>query len=152
MKAKYRLDPETGEMIKCHNELGQEVPDPVPVAPPIGFVREPPLHERIRAMVQAEWLRAKEAKEVESPEEADDFRMPDDDDPREARYALEPGFEDEWEENYNPPEDFKEMKQRLIDAGWKPPEKGQEVSAVKPAKSDAPAKPLDASQAAKNEA
>jgi len=153
MKEKYRLDPKTGEFVECMTETGQEIPDPVPMAPPVGFKRQQPLHERIRAMVQHEYLRASQKGEVETPEEADDFVVGDEDDPRYGeRFALMPGHEHDWEENYNPPKDFKEMKERLIAAGWKaPPEKGQEVSAEKPAKSDASAKPLDASQAPKVE-
>lgn len=100
---------------------GREIPDPVPMAPPIGFRASPPLHELIRARVQHEFERMRAAREVESPEEADDFRIPGEetDDPRESRFALMPGYE--WEENYEPPQDFAEMRQRLIDAGWTPP-------------------------------
>lgn len=123
MKAKYRLNPETGELVEVLNSDGQEMPDPTPMAPPIGWTREPPLHERIRAMVQHEFNRARAEADYESPEEAEDFRLPGDDDtdPREGRFAVAPGFEDEWEDNYEPPADFKDMKQRLIDAGWTPP-------------------------------
>lgn len=148
-KEKLRLDPETGEFVPVLTEGGAEIPDPVPMAPPVGFIRQQPLHERIRAMVQHEYLRARQMEDVESPEEADDFVLPDEDDARYGeRFAMMPGHEHDWEDNYEPPRDFKDMKQRLIDAGWKPPpEKGQEVSAVQPAKSDVSAKPLEPSQA-----
>ena len=147
-KEKLRLDPKTGEFVPVLNEEGQELPDPTPMAPPVGFKREPPLHERIRAMVQHEFLRARAEADFESPEEADDFVIDDDgDDPRDARFALQPGHEHDWEENYSPPKDFKEMRDRLIKAGWSPPEyvgEGQEHSAVKPAKSEKKSNVLDA--------
>lgn len=110
-----------GEVVPLLDEYGREIPDPTPMAPPVGFVRRPPLHERIRAMVQDEFARLRSAEEVESFEEADDFVIPgeDGDDPREGRFALQPGFE--WEENYEPPRDFREMRERLVAAGWTPP-------------------------------
>lgn len=150
-KEKFRLDPKTGEFVQVLNGEGQEIPDPTPMAPPVGFVRQVPLHERIRAMVQHEFERAKQSAEVESPEEADDFVLPDEEDARYGeRFAMMPGHEHDWEQNYEPPKDFKDMKKRLVDAGWTPPpEKGQEASAEKPAKSDVSEKPLDASQASK---
>lgn len=152
MKEKLRLDPKTGEFVRVLSETGQEIPDPTPMAPPVGFIRQVPLHERIRALVQHEFLRQRSAGEYESPEEADDFVIGDEDDPRFGeRFAVMPGHEHDWEDNYDPPKDFKEMKDRLIAAGWTaPPEKGQEASAVKPAKSDEKEKPLDASQAGDN--
>lgn len=119
-KEKVRIT-DSGEVLNVLTEDGHEIPDPTPVAPPIGFVRREPLHERIRAMVQHEFQRAQAMREVESPEEADDFRVPDEDDPREARFALMPGYE--WEDNYEPPADFGEMHRRLVDLGWTPPAK-----------------------------
>lgn len=139
-----------GEVLNVLTEDGREIPDARPMAPPVGFVRREPLHERIRAMVQHEFNRARAASEVESPEEADDFVIPgdNDEDPREARFAVLPGYE--WEDNYEPPETFKEMRERLIAAGWSPPvAKGQETSSVQPGeKGEASEKALDASQTA----
>lgn len=148
MKEKFRLDPKTGEFIPVLTDDGAEIPDPTPMAPPVGFIRHTPLHERIRAMVQHEYQRARENDDVETPEEADDFLVPDEEDARYGeKFAMMPGHEHDWEENYEPPKDFKDMKQRLIDAGWKPPEKDQENSAVKPAKSDEKSNSLEPSQA-----
>lgn len=120
MKEKVRVTPQ-GEVLNVHTEDGMEIPDPTPMAPPIGFVRREPLHERIRALVQHEYNRARSMQEVETPEEADDFVIPGDEgeDPREARFAMLPGHE--WEENYEPPSNFKEMRERLVAAGWTPP-------------------------------
>lgn len=61
---------------------GREIPDPTPVAPPIGYVKQPSLHEQIREMVRSERL-AQEAAAAgfETFEEADDFDVGDDFDP-----------------------------------------------------------------------
>lgn len=145
MKDKYWIDRD-GVLMPFHNAEGQELLDPTPVAPPIGFVREPPLHERIRAMVQAEHARLREAQDVESFDESEDFRIPgeESDDPREDRFALMPGHE--WEENYNPPKDFKEMHQRLVDAGWTPPspQEGQGAPPAGSIQRNPQQEPLDA--------
>lgn len=121
-KEKVRVDKD-GQVLNVLTEEGYEIPDPVPMAPPVGFVRREPLHERIRAMVQHEFQRTRAMSEVETPEEADDFVIPGEegDDAREPRFALMPGFE--WEENYDPPADFGEMHRRLVDLGWTPPAK-----------------------------
>lgn len=143
MKEKLRLDPKTGEFIPVLNEQGQEIPDPVPMAPPVGFKRRQPLHERIRAMVQHEYMRARQYEEVETPEEADDFLLPDEEDPRYGeKFAMMPGHEHDWEENYQPPKDFRDMHERLVKAGWKPPE-SQEKPATDVNKSEKPAVSLD---------
>ena len=149
VKEKLRVSAETGEYVPALTEDGRELPDPTPMAPPVGFKRSPPLHERIRALVQHEFEKKSAEEGYESPEEADDFEFAEDD-AREGRFALAPGHEHEWEENYEPPKDFKDMKQRLIDAGWTPPAKGQEKSAVKPATSEKSAISLDAATAADN--
>lgn len=137
MKERLRLDPKTGEFISVMSPEGYEIPDPTPMAPPVGFKRQVPLHERIRAMVQHEYLRARALEEVETPEEADDFLVPDEagEDPREARFGLMPGHEHDWEDYYEPPKDFKDMHKRLVEAGWKPPEKSGA-----PPSTDAPSK------------
>lgn len=59
--------------------FGREVPDPVPVAPPVGFNRQPTMVEHIRHLVRSEALRqAAEAAGAESFDEADDFEVADD--------------------------------------------------------------------------
>lgn len=62
-------------------ELGKEFPNPVPMAPPLGFVPQPPLWETIRAMVARGMSEAAAAQEAETFEEADDFEVGDDYDP-----------------------------------------------------------------------
>lgn len=79
-------DPVTGEVFDHKGRRltagGAEVPDPSVIAPPIGFVRQPPLHELIRQMVRSEQL-AQEALAAgaETFEESDDFDVEDDPDP-----------------------------------------------------------------------
>lgn len=139
-KERLRLDPKTGEFISVMTDTGQEIPDPIPMAPPVGFKRQVPLHERIRAMVQHEFLVAKGKGEYETPEEADDFVIQDEDDARYGeRFAMLPGHEHEWEENYDPPKDFVDMKDRLVKAGWTPPK--VDAPASSDASSQAPADP-----------
>lgn len=93
------IDPNTGEILnvkgKPLNEHGQELPDPTPMAPPIGFKRQPTMVEYIRDMVRSERLRQEaEAMGHESFEEADDFDVGDDDD-----FDPKSG----WENDFDPP-------------------------------------------------
>lgn len=61
-----------------YNELGQEMPDPTPIAVPAHFKRPPSLQEQIKSLIRNELSqRASEADE-ESFEEADDFELDDD--------------------------------------------------------------------------
>lgn len=64
--------------MKKMDELGREIPDPVPRAPPVGFRRELSMAERVRRMVRSETL-ALEAERAgyESFAEADDFDVDD---------------------------------------------------------------------------
>lgn len=58
---------------------GREIPDPVPMAPPIGYIKQPSMVEHIRNMVRSEQLRmAAEEAGAESFEEADDFDVGED--------------------------------------------------------------------------
>lgn len=66
-----------------HDEYGRELLSPVPVAPPVGYTKHVSLAEQIRAMVRSEALRYHaETSGYESFEEADDFDVGDDFDPR----------------------------------------------------------------------
>lgn len=67
---------------KRQNVAGQELPDPTPMAPPVGYNKQPSLSERIRDMVRSEHLRhAAETAGAETFEEADDFDVGDEYDP-----------------------------------------------------------------------
>lgn len=61
------------------DENGWEIPDPTPVALPIGAKRPESLQQQIARMVRSQFLLRRQADGFESPEEADDLD-PDDDD------------------------------------------------------------------------
>lgn len=86
------VDRETGQVMsqddvefaytrQGRHEIGREFPNPMPLAPPIGFVPQPPIWEQIRAMVQRELSATAGANDAETFEEADDFDVGDDFDP-----------------------------------------------------------------------
>lgn len=57
-----------------YNKRGEEIPDSTPVALPVGFTRPKTLQQTMRELLRnEEFLRAQEAAEVESFDEADDF-------------------------------------------------------------------------------
>lgn len=61
------------------NESGQLMPNPVPVAPPVGYERKPSLAEQIRDAVRSEQLAAAaRAAGAETFEESEDFDVEDD--------------------------------------------------------------------------
>lgn len=70
-----------------YDENGHEVPDPTPIALPIGFKRPESLQEQIARMVRSHFLLGRQAEGYETPEEADDLD-PDD---------GEPDFSSRWE-------------------------------------------------------
>lgn len=87
-----------GEIVKLNSkgrrqdERGWEIPDPTPLAPPIGYVYQVPLAEQIRNMVRSETLRqVAENAGAETFEEADDFDVGDDIDPH-----------SQWENEFDP--------------------------------------------------
>jgi len=76
---------------------GREKPDPTPIAPPIGYKKQPSLHDQIRAMVRSEKLRMEaEMAGFETFEEADDFDVGDDLDPTSP-------YEEQFEGDLLPP-------------------------------------------------
>lgn len=65
------------------DDRGRELLDPRPVAPPVGYKRQPSMVEHIRNMVRSEMLaQAAQQADVDTFEEADDFDVGDDYDPR----------------------------------------------------------------------
>lgn len=84
-KSKIHLDP-----------MGNEVPDPTPIAPPVGYKRTKPIREQLREMVVSHHL-AEEARRAghETFAESDDFDVDDDFDPRSP-------FEEQFEPMPNP--------------------------------------------------
>jgi len=72
---------------------GREVVSSVPMAPPIGWKKQPSMIDHIRNLVRSERLRQEvEAAGFETPEEADDFDIGDDYDPQSP-----------YEHNFDPP-------------------------------------------------
>lgn len=62
---------------------GREVMDPKPIAPPIGYKKAPSISDTIRNMIRSERLKQEaEAQGYETFEEADDFDVGDDYDPK----------------------------------------------------------------------
>lgn len=74
------------------DDAGREILDPTPMAPPVGYKRSIPLRDQIRDMVRSERLAAEAAAAgAESFDEANDFDVDDDFDPRSP-----------WEEFFDP--------------------------------------------------
>lgn len=60
------------------DELGREVLDPTPMAPPVGYKKQPSMVDIVRDMVRSERLKAEAAAAgYESFEEAEDFDIAD---------------------------------------------------------------------------
>ncbi|QKI28947.1 hypothetical protein 1 [Kummerowia striata microvirus] len=104
------------------NDEGELIPDPVPVAPPIGYKRQPTMVEIIRNMVQSEKL-AEEARAagMETFEESEDFDVGD-----ENAEELRSGFEND----FDPP--IAEIA-AAVDEAKKPVDKVPEKPEPKPA-------------------
>ncbi|WMC01500.1 hypothetical protein [Microvirus D_HF4_371] len=86
------VDGETGEIVsqdfveesytrEGRRTIGKEYPNPIPLAPPIGYVPQKPIYEQIREMVKRELAQVADDEGQESFEEADDFDVGDDFDP-----------------------------------------------------------------------
>lgn len=66
---------------------GKEMPDPVPMAPPVGYSPPPDIMQLIHSMIRNEEFRKSlAANEVETFEESDDFEFDDDDEFGETEY------------------------------------------------------------------
>lgn len=79
---------------------GRELPDPTPMAPAIGFKRQPTIADRLREIVRSEHMRiAAEEAGKETFEEADDFDVGDEDD-----YNPRSPYEIPFEKFFDPPE------------------------------------------------
>lgn len=62
-------------------EDGREIVSSTPMAPPLGFIKQPSLHELMRAMVLAHHDQIRRGVDAETFEEADDFDVDDQDEP-----------------------------------------------------------------------
>ncbi|UYD39205.1 MAG: hypothetical protein [Wigfec virus K19_143] len=96
LREKLQMSPEAYEAkLKAKDQTleGREIPSAVPMAPPIGYKKQPSMVEHIRNMVRSEMVRqAAEAKGFETFEEADDFDVADDLEPL-SGYENDPQFE-----------------------------------------------------------
>lgn len=75
------------------DERGREIPDPNPMAPPVGYFRQPSMFDNLRGMI-AHYHRDLAEQGLETPEEADDFDVGDD---------FEPSSP--YEHDFDPPAD-----------------------------------------------
>lgn len=80
-----KFDPETG--VQITDGFGREIPDPVPLEPPLGFVEAPSMFDIVQQQVRRELNRIAEVQGVESLEDAFDFDIPDD--PMDAQTQYE---------------------------------------------------------------
>lgn len=106
------IDPDTGSFI----------PDPTPMAPPIGYKKQPSMVELVREMVRSERLRQEvEAAGQETFEEAEDFDIGDD----------PPDLKSGWENDFDPP------LEELMSAGREALKEKARKEAEKPAQKSA---------------
>lgn len=145
-KSLEMIDPDTGEVrvVKVHNEKGQELPDPVPMAPPLGYEKPLSMFDIQRAQIRAEHhrLRQLELEQLEETvDEANDFDVEHDleDQPSLYEEKFDPvDFEvrsrlrqAEFREKYNERVDGLPEQQRSLLNGdnlGKPFERGKEVA------------------------
>lgn len=64
-----------------HTEGGSEKPNPVPMEPPVGYVKQPSIFENVRAMVRAEMAKRMEF-ENDPHSDEEDFDVDDDEFPQ----------------------------------------------------------------------
>lgn len=107
------------------NDKGEEVLDNTPVAIPVRFQRVDSLTEQIRRVIREEASRRAEAAGFETFEEADDFYIEDDYDPRSPHeLSLEQELEG-WKNDHGPGEDATSGTKRRGN-GDQPVEEGSE--------------------------
>lgn len=113
---------------------GRELPSSVPMAPPIGFNRQPSLSDRIREMVKSEKLAQEMANEgKETFEEADDFDVDDEFDPQ---TPYEEVFEPDPVDNYSDP--GLQALHKLLDERLPPQSDASEVPPALPRQREVP--------------
>lgn len=92
-----------------HDELGREIPDPRPLAPPLNYKRSPTIAEQMRSMILSEKLKQEAlAAGAETFEEADDFDVGDDFDPTSP-------YEEVFEPLPSPIEEYQPFARQLAD-------------------------------------
>lgn len=102
-----RLTPD-GEVVPVHDDMGRELPDPVPMAPPIGWFKQPSMFDQVRQMVRGEHLRMyAEAQGAETFEEAQDFDVDDE------MFPVSP-----YEGDFEPMEDLQARREADYRRRW----------------------------------
>lgn len=136
-RPKHRLTPEQylAKLVeKGLNPDGSPVLDPTPLAPPIGYKKQPSMVEIVRDMVRSERLRQEVlAQDKETFEEAEDFDV--EDDPELMRSPWENDFEPDLKDILAAGKEALAAKARGGGAGGTPPAEG--ASAPVPAKKKA---------------
>lgn len=112
----YTIEEGSGEVIQWRgilNEKGQEVLDPIPLAPPVNYQKPFDMFAHIQDMIRGEHVRLKALEAgAETFEEADDFEVGDDYDPTSPH-----------EEVFDPVGD--EVRRRLREADYRAQVKAQ---------------------------
>jgi len=118
-----------------YNEKGEEIPDPTKPELPLGFKKPESLAEQVRRLVRSEQVRlAAEKSGHESFDEADDFEVGEDYDPRSP-----------YEEIFDPtsneaPEVVQELEKRKAKKPKKEPKKDPPESAPEGSGEEVPRK------------
>lgn len=105
-----RVDPDTGEFVAARDEYGRELPDPVPLAPPVGWFKQPSMFDHVRDLVRSEHMRMyAEAQGAETFEEASDFNVDDE---------MFPSSEYEDASDFEPVVDLEARRQEEFRRRW----------------------------------
>lgn len=98
------------KMRKRDPETGREILDPVPIAPPIGWYKQPSMFDQVRDMVRSEHMRMYAAAQGhETFEEASDFNVEDD---------MFPSSQYEDENDFEPVENLQARRQAEYRRNW----------------------------------
>lgn len=115
-----------------HNEQGQEILNPTPMQPPMGYKKTLSLAEQIRQQVRV--MKGLEDMEAETEDEADDFEIEED-----------PAPESRWENDMVPSLKTVKERGRLLNEAI---ERERMVAAAPPPPSPAPSSVAPASEEA----
>ena len=92
------------------DDRNRELPDPVPLAPPVGWFKQPSMFDHVRDMVRGEHMRLyAESQGAETFEEASDFDVEDD---------LFPASQFEDADDFEPLENLQERRQAEFRREW----------------------------------
>lgn len=90
-----RVDEDGVQVNSAMDNKGRELPDPTPLAPPVGFMQTPDLKDIIRDMLRHDQMkRAADEAGVDSFDESEDFDI--EDDPLDPQTEYEAEFDPEW--------------------------------------------------------